>query len=1468
MKRLIRNVLVFAIAIIIIVTAVVTSFSARYAYADTENLGSETTAMQKLYSAALASCIKSSDSWRTTAWGLGNKIASDTIRGGDWFTTNLSGFNTYATTWSGGAIVEVGVTGEYKDGKIYCGENDSAVISKALSFFRTVNLNDVECNYADNYVTSGVFYSDPEKTTCRDMISGDNKVLLSTKRGEYYDNMIVDKVFNGDVPGGSLYTLTDLEKYYVYYNSFTAACTTGGTPNFDAPDLAYQVIVFNPSTGRFEKAGFSQKNDTDESVYTFFGGSATCGTLASMLGYEGNVFFKAYHNEIMNRADGPIAKCEEKYNEQLEVIKTYKNDYQSLVSAATSFRNKASYLLKEVDDGGSVPMSEIDELSATMNNALGQINGADAFSRNAFEQLLSAVSAVVEVNYLEEEVPSEMRTAVNEWLSIVDGEITRAQSNLSTIDNFIKQNSLDKVQAWKYDDDELNMTCLNDELADKWNNETLAGLPGAPEIDGTFNPGDYIDSSLTPSGSDGDAVATCYNSTSLGWILCAGIDLVGGVTKWAYDYIAENFLVVDTKLVGNPNTMEAWGIFQGFANIIFAILFIFVIFSQVTGIGLSNYGVKKALPKLIMVAILVNLSYIIGAAAIDVSNILGESLQTLFEGLAHNFKAVSAFNFSNVVGDMLSFLLTGASVATIAVAAVNWQLWIPMFALALIGMVFSIIFFFIVLAVRQAGVIILLAVAPVAIVCYALPNTKNIFERWKKMFVALLVVYPVCGVLVGGGTFASTLLLAASGDHKGFFYNLAAMLIQVIPFFFIPSIVRSSMTAMGNIGNKIAGFGNRMGGWTTRKIGNSEGFKGMQDQLRKNNIERRAKKALNRDEWLDKHRIRGAAGRLGRRIRQSDSKLGKFAASMHDQKRARLLTTWDRQREETNANARIARDLNEEIMENKEASAERKYHDSMVSSFADGVISSGGKYRRSNGTTEQIDYDDPRAIEGALAKLAQDVEDNPDDRMAMMRFEGMMEVAKRKGAKGRRAIVNALRAAEEKNGHTKAVQKLAKRLMLDDKTMGALHSFDPGTEAYIQDLAAGKEIIDPDTGQGTGKTLRSRSDYAMMTIESMKLDNIGDMEDTAWDNLKELSKEITDLRKLRKTQGGVLSSDDANRLEKLEKSYKKAVSITTQAAGDSRYAGRIKAKDAQDIINEHAKQAYGMERDDWLDGSDANGIANVTKLTVTDARGNVINATGINNGYLMNGNQLMRDASGNLVKAEDAYSDQIKAYRDVVLGRDNSAELKIPHKRDIPFTLNTQTNQYQAEDEGYTQVRDTWFSGQTNGQANVTQLVGYNSSGQKLNAAGIDDKGFLIDDSGARLLDKPNGSTLSANDAYDKYEADNYARQRMQWIVGRTNGKPNYTLLRGYDANGNFVYAAKTVNGPKGARYLADANGNVLTSARGGGVPVNVFDAYRDQIQKPSSRYRDLRPEEQHELNKILDYNASVNIQHGNSQQG
>jgi len=58
--------------------------------------------------------------------------------------------------------------------------------------------------------------------------------------------------------------------------------------------------------------------------------------------------------------------------------------------------------------------------------------------------------------------------------------------------------------------------------------------------------------------------------------------------------------------------------------------FFAIIFSQATSIGITNYGIKRLLPRLILIAIATNISYFICSVLIDAFNILGVGITSLF----------------------------------------------------------------------------------------------------------------------------------------------------------------------------------------------------------------------------------------------------------------------------------------------------------------------------------------------------------------------------------------------------------------------------------------------------------------------------------------------------------------------------------------------------------------------------------------------------------------------------------------------------------------------------------------------------------------------------------------------------------------------------------------------------------------------------------------------------------------------
>ena len=326
----------------------------------------------------------------------------------------------------------------------------------------------------------------------------------------------------------------------------------------------------------------------------------------------------------------------------------------------------------------------------------------------------------------------------------------------------------------------------------------------------------------------------CWNSAgSLGWILCPVIEFAKETITAVYDSIVTNFLEISPTLFNDAGPIYGtWQTFQSIANVIFVIVFLVVIFSQLTGVGIDNLGIKRILPKLIVAAIIINLSYIICMLLVDISNILGVGLNNFFVNIKVADVVVEGEGASAAMSTIMTAAVGGA-VGFLAFNPVSLGIWgsvvVPFLVIGLIVALFGILFFFVLLGFRQAAIIMLIIVSPVAFACYMLPNTKQFFDRWKKMFEGLLLLYPICGILMGGSSLASKILLDLD---TGFLGKLIAMLVGVVPFFFIPSLLRSSFAAMGNIGAKISGFGRGLGNRVTGAVARSKGMEEMQTRMR------------------------------------------------------------------------------------------------------------------------------------------------------------------------------------------------------------------------------------------------------------------------------------------------------------------------------------------------------------------------------------------------------------------------------------------------------------------------------------------------------------------------------------------------------------------------------------------------------------------------------------------------------------
>lgn len=310
---------------------------------------------------------------------------------------------------------------------------------------------------------------------------------------------------------------------------------------------------------------------------------------------------------------------------------------------------------------------------------------------------------------------------------------------------------------------------------------------------------------------DTKAAPTCTVGY-LDYFICPISEFLSEIADNLYGLI-ESFLEIDSNTIfgaGDNGISSAFTKFLSIANIVLAIAFLLIIYSEATGnaIGsLSRYSVQKLLPRLIIFTILVNISFYLCAMAVDISNILGANLKGMFEGMgdatlaeANQGEGEAAGGWSGLVtssmtGDLLIIGSATASIAAIALGALSVVL--PLLLLALIVL----IVIWLILIIRQALVILLCVIAPVAIACALLPNTQKLFNKWKNAFIAMLIVYPAVSLIFGASYVASNILMTQDGATM----KIAAMACRVIPMAAVPFVIAGSFKSVGAAGAMLSG---------------------------------------------------------------------------------------------------------------------------------------------------------------------------------------------------------------------------------------------------------------------------------------------------------------------------------------------------------------------------------------------------------------------------------------------------------------------------------------------------------------------------------------------------------------------------------------------------------------------------------------------------------------------------------------
>ncbi len=309
------------------------------------------------------------------------------------------------------------------------------------------------------------------------------------------------------------------------------------------------------------------------------------------------------------------------------------------------------------------------------------------------------------------------------------------------------------------------------------------------------------------TGGAEDDKTTCALE-GVGWIICPVVIAISKFNDSLFA-ILEQLLGVNPSMFDTSGrsaaTYNTWQTIRNLANVAFVISFMVIIYSQLTGAGISNYGIKKMLPRLAIAAILVNVSFWICAVAVDLSNIAGSSLHDLLTDQVSRMGGDVGGNLG--MWDKVGAWLLAGGVGTLAVGGAALTvgtygflgalaLLIPLAVIALIAAL-TVVF---VLVARQAFIIILVVLSPLAFVAYLLPNTEQWFDRWRKTLFTLLLIYPLMALLFGGAQVAAAIIRNGADDALVYILSLVVL---VVPLFTVPFLLKFSGGVLGKIGGMV-----------------------------------------------------------------------------------------------------------------------------------------------------------------------------------------------------------------------------------------------------------------------------------------------------------------------------------------------------------------------------------------------------------------------------------------------------------------------------------------------------------------------------------------------------------------------------------------------------------------------------------------------------------------------------------------
>jgi hypothetical protein len=177
-----------------------------------------------------------------------------------------------------------------------------------------------------------------------------------------------------------------------------------------------------------------------------------------------------------------------------------------------------------------------------------------------------------------------------------------------------------------------------------------------------------------------------------------------------------NALIKGNDVESSYGAIEVWKTTRNVSISLLTLALIIIAFANILSINLDQYGLTRALPKLIIAILMAFFSYFIASFLLD--------MMSAFQALLIEQAGGQYFQLSM---ESNSIINSSAN----AVARIPELIFLVILAL---GLLLAVLWLLLVLVVRNAMIFILVAVAPIAFIASALPFTEKYYKQWWGAF--------------------------------------------------------------------------------------------------------------------------------------------------------------------------------------------------------------------------------------------------------------------------------------------------------------------------------------------------------------------------------------------------------------------------------------------------------------------------------------------------------------------------------------------------------------------------------------------------------------------------------------------------------------------------------------------------------------------------------------------------------------